>query len=92
MSGTDSIEQASRRLASALDALDAAADRRREADRSEEALARQIHALGNDRAKLAGDLDVAMARSRQLETANREASARIAQAIETIRDVLAADE
>ena len=46
MSETDSIEIASRRLALALDALEAAAERRREADRDEEALATQIHALG----------------------------------------------
>ena len=92
MSETDSIDQASRRLAAALDALEAAADCRREADRNEDALARQIHVLGDDRARLAGDLDQAMARSRKLESANREAAARIAQAIETIRGVLAGEE
>ena len=72
MSETDSIEAASQRLALALEALDAAAERRREAARSEGALATQIHALGDDRARLAGELDQAVARSRALETANRE--------------------
>jgi chromosome segregation ATPase len=89
MSESDSIEIAARRLAFALDALEAAAERRREADRSEEALAAQIQALGTDRARLASELDHATARSRGLETANREAVQRIAQAIETIRRVLA---
>jgi hypothetical protein len=92
MGDTDSIEIASRRLALALDALDAAAERRREADLSEEALASQIHALGTDRAQLASELDQATARSRALETANREVAQRIARAIETIRSVLGPEE
>jgi chromosome segregation ATPase len=89
MSETDSIETASRRLALALEALEAAAERRQETDRREETLAAQIHALGADRARLASELDQASARSRGLETANREVAQRIAQAIETIRGVLA---
>ena len=89
MSETDSIETASRRLALALDALEAAAERRQETDRSEQALAAQIQALGTDRARLASELDQASARSRELAAANREAAQRIAQAIETIREVLA---
>jgi chromosome segregation ATPase len=92
MSETDSIETASRRLALALDALEAAAERRQKTDRSEEALAEQIQALGADRARLASELDQASARSRGLETANREVAQRITQAIETIRGVLAQDE
>ena len=88
MSETDSIEAASRRLTLALDALDAAAERRREADRSEAALANQVHALDADRARLAGELDQAAARTRVLETANREVAQRIDQAITTIRGVL----
>jgi hypothetical protein len=88
MSETDSIEAATRRLALALDALDAAAERRREAARHGEALATQIHVLGDDRARLAGELDQAIARSHTLETANREVAKRIVAAIETIRSVL----
>jgi uncharacterized membrane protein YccC len=92
MSETDSVEAASRRLALALDALDAAVERRREADGAEEALVSQVQALGTDRAKLAGELDNAAARSRQLETANREIAQRLDQAIETIRGVLNSNE
>jgi Domain of unknown function (DUF4164) len=88
MSETDSIEAASRRLAMALDALDAAAEGRREAARHGEALTSQIHALGDDRARLAADLDSAVARSRALEVANREVAKRIETAIETIQAVL----
>jgi len=92
MSEIDSIEAASRRLALALDALEAAVERRREAARAEGSLATQIHALGDDRARLAGELDQAVARARALESANREATKRIEQAIETIRGVLASEE
>ncbi|MGA8818230.1 MAG: DUF4164 family protein, partial [Xanthobacteraceae bacterium] len=52
MSEVDSIEAASRRLALALDALDAAAERRREAARNADVMAEQVHALGDDRARL----------------------------------------
>ena len=92
MSEVDSIEAASRRLALALDALDAAAERRREAARGEDALAAQVHALGDDRARLASELDHAVARTRALETANREVAERIARTIETIRGLVGGDE
>ena len=88
MSNTESIELATRRLALALDALEAATERRREADRGAESLANQVHVLGNDRARLANELDEATARSRGLESANREVAQRIDQAIETIRGVI----
>jgi len=92
MSDTDSIEAASRRLALALDALDAAAERRRERFRNEAALSAQVHALGNDRSRLAGELDHAMARARVLEAANREVAQRLERAIGTVRGLLAEEE
>jgi chromosome segregation ATPase len=88
MSENDSVEIASQRLALALDALEAAAERRGELDRGQDALFTQIHALGTDRAQLASELDHATARSRGLESANREVAQRIDQAIEAIRGVL----
>jgi hypothetical protein len=92
MSEADSIEVASRRLTLALDALDAAAEARIEADRGAAALVHQVHALDTDRARLAGELDLAAARTRTLETANREVAQRIDRAIETVRGVLGADD
>jgi hypothetical protein len=92
MSNTNSIELAARRLTLALDALEAATERRQEADRGEASLANQVHALGSDRARLASELDEATARARAFETANREVVQRIDQAIETIRGVLSTDE
>jgi ABC-type transporter Mla subunit MlaD len=92
MSEVDSIEAASRRLALALDALDAAAERRCEAARGEQAMAARLHALGDDRARLADELDDAIARTRALEAANREVADRIARTIETIRGLVGSEE
>jgi FtsZ-binding cell division protein ZapB len=92
MSEIDSVEAASRRLALALDALDAAAERRREAARGEQALSAQIHSLGEDRARLASELDQAMARGRALERANREVAQRITAVIESIRGALGTEQ
>jgi FtsZ-binding cell division protein ZapB len=88
MSEIDSVEAASRRLALALDGLDAAAERRREAARGEQALSAQIHSLGEDRARLASELDQATARARALERSNREVAQRIGAVIESIRGAL----
>ena len=92
MTEGNAIDAATKRLALALDALEAAVERRREADRSEAGLADQLHALGADRSRLASDLDAAAARARSLETANREVAQRLDAAIDTIRSVLAANE
>ena len=90
MSETDSslIEIARRRLSVALDALDAACERRGDADRRQEALMEQIRVLGEDRARLANELDHAAARGRGLEAANRDVAERLAAAIETIGGIL----
>jgi hypothetical protein len=88
MSETDLIETAGNRLALALDALEAAAERRGESARNEEALVTQIQAFGTDRARLASELDQATARGLGLEQASREVAQRIDQAIEAIREVL----
>ena len=86
------IDAASKRLALALDALAAAVERRREADRGEETLTSQLHALGADRSRLASELDAAASRARALERTNREVAARLDAAMETIRSVLTARE
>jgi hypothetical protein len=87
---TDStvIDAATRRLAAALDALEAAAERRREADRSDSDLAAQVHALGSDRSRLASELDAEAARSRRLAETNREIARRLDSAMEGVRAVI----
>ena len=86
------IDLAVKRLALALDALDAAVERRRAADRNEEGLVAQVQALGLDRAKLADTLDGETARSRKLEASNREVAQRLDAAIASIQSVLDSNE
>jgi len=88
MNEQTAIEQATRRLTQALDALDAAVERRTEVDKGAVALGQQVHALAADRSKLAADLDTAVARSRSLETLNRDIARRIDAAMENVRHVL----
>jgi hypothetical protein len=90
--GPNEVELAARRLSAALDALEAAVERRREADRDEDELAARIQALGTDRSRLAHELDGSLVRARELERVNREVSQRLDVAIETIRTVLDSEE
>ena len=76
----------------ALDALDAALELRQEGDRKRGIAAEQVHAFNVDRARLASELDGAQARSRVLETTNREASRRVDEAMSAIRAVIAANQ
>jgi hypothetical protein len=86
------LDAATRRLMSALDALERAVERRHEADRDENELAARIQALGADRSRLADELDGSLVKSRRLERANREIAERLDAAIGTIREVLDAGE
>ena len=88
MSEASTIESATRRLQSALEALDGAVGRRLERDQGQAAVATQLHAFDVDRARLAAELDEATARSRALETANREVALRLDEAITTIRAII----
>jgi hypothetical protein len=92
MSDTSAIDAASRRLALAMDALEAAIERRHEVDRGQTDLSDQLYALGSDRSRLASDLDTAAARVRALETTNREIARRLDVAIESVRGVLEAND
>jgi hypothetical protein len=86
------IEIATRRLQSALDALDGAVGRRLERAQGEAALASQVHAFDADRARLAAELDAAAAHGRALETTNREVAQRLDAAIATIRAIVESTE
>ena len=82
------IDTATKRLGEALDALDAAVERRLEIERGRAILTEQVHALDADRARLAAELDGQMARARRLESANRDIARRLDAAMENIRLVL----
>ncbi len=86
------IEAATRRLAAALESLEAAVERRRDADRTEDELASRIHALGADRSRLADELDRSLVRTRALERTNRDIAERLDGAIATIRDIVTAED
>jgi hypothetical protein len=86
------IDAATRRLMMALDSLESAVERRRDADRDENELAARIQALGTDRSRLADELDGSLVKSRRLERTNREIADRLDAAIHTIRSVLDAGE
>jgi len=86
------LESATRRLMAALDAMENAVERRRDADRDESELATRIQALGIDRSRLADELDGALVKARRLERANREVSHRLDTAIGTMRMVLDVEE
>jgi predicted nucleic acid-binding Zn-ribbon protein len=75
------IDAATRRLMSALDALESA-------DRDENELASRIQALGADRSRLADELDGSLVKTRRLERTNREIAEKLDAAIGTIRAVL----
>jgi len=85
---SEAVEAANSRLNSALDALEAVVERRREHDHGGKMLAAQVQALGSDRSKLAADLDSQTAHTRRLEATNREIARRLDLAMETIRSVL----
>ena len=92
MAEQSALDGAVKRLALALDQLDAAVERRREGDRSEAGLANQLHALGADRSRVAAALDGEAARTRALKDSNREIARRLDVAIDTIRGVLDAND
>ena len=86
------IEAATRRLLAALEALEAAVERRRDGDLNEERLVERIHQLGGDRSRLTNELDGVTAQARALEKVNRDVAKRIEVAIGSVRAVLESSE
>lgn len=83
-----SLDAALQRLAQSLSRLEDAVERRLDGDRAYSGRDVEVQALSDDRARLAGELDESFARAERLESANRDVSKRLDQAIETIRAVL----
>jgi len=88
MTGEGGLDTAVKRLALALDALDAAVERRREADRNEDTLAAQVQLLGADRARLADKLDTETALAHELRETSRDVAARLDRAIAEVQALL----
>ena len=79
------------RLKSALSGLESAADRRLKASGSTETLAAELALMQDDRARLAGELDAALARADRLAKASKEVDKRLVTVTRNIKKVLGDD-
>jgi predicted nucleic acid-binding Zn-ribbon protein len=82
------LDEALKRLESALGALDAAVTRRLEAERSRADLETELQIMQDDRARLAVDLESASRRVEALEATTRDVEARVGRAAAAVRAVL----
>lgn len=85
---SEQLDRALKRLASALDLLEAAASRRASADAARANLDEELAVMQDDRARLAVDLDSAIARANMLGAANSSVSERLERTSATIRSIL----
>jgi hypothetical protein len=92
MADSTAIDAATKRLSLALDALEAAVERRCDADQGGQSVTAQLQVLGADRSRLASELDEMTARSREIEATNREIARRIDVAMDGIKAVINAHE
>lgn len=86
------LDTALGRLGAALARLEDAFERRTEADRAAAGHDVEVQALSDDRARLAQELDDSFARAARLETANRDVSRRLDEAIDSIRVIVQVQE
>jgi hypothetical protein len=83
-----SLDNALKRLESALGLLEAATARRLEAERRRGDLETELQIMQDDRARLAVDLDGTVARLHRVEAVTDDVSYRVQRAVGAIRDVL----
>ncbi len=76
------------RLNAAVDQLEAAAERRADSDAAHANLDEELAILQDDRARLAVDLDSALARSRHLSSTNDDVAARLRDLGTSVRGVI----
>ena len=84
----ESLEIAIRRVASAVEALEWAAEVRARQDEARATRQEEFALMQDDRSRLAVELDAAVDRSRALKSANGEAAKRLAHAAQAIGRVL----
>lgn len=82
------LDAALQRLASALDQLEAAAERRQKADAARGDLEEELAVMQDDRSRMAVDLDAALARNKALAHANTEVQRRLTRVSSTIQSLL----
>jgi hypothetical protein len=83
-----SLDAAMKRLNAALGLLEAAVTRRLEAERRRGDLETELQIMQDDRARLAVELDGAMARLRRVEAAAGDVGRRVERAVGVIRKVV----
>lgn len=88
MTTVNRLDNALKRLAVALDQLEAASERRLKAAEQRGDVEEEFAVLQDDRARLAVELDGAVARSQSLELANNEVARRLAKAREAIEEMM----
>jgi chromosome segregation ATPase len=88
MTNGNRLDQALKRLTVALDQLEAATERRLKTAAQRTDIEEEFAVLQDDRARLAIELDGAVARSQSLELANNEVARRLAKARETIEEMI----
>ena len=88
MTITNRLNSALKRHAVALDQLEAAAERRSKMAEQRSDIEEEFAVLQDDRARLAVELDGAVARSQSLELANNEVARRLAKAREAIEEMM----
>ena len=82
------LDEALRRLASALDQLEAATARRAAAEAARADLTEELAVMQDDRARLALDLDAALARAKRLEATSQQVSRRLDKTSASIRTLI----
>jgi chromosome segregation ATPase len=88
MTSANRLDNALKRLAVALDQLEGAAERRSKMAEQRGDIEEEFAVLQDDRARLAVELDGAVARSQSLELANNEVARRLAKAREAIKEMM----
>ena len=88
MTSANRLGHALKRLTVALDQLEAATERRLKTAAQRTDIEEEFAVLQDDRARLAVELDGAVARSQSLELANNEVARRLAKARETIEEMI----
>lgn len=82
------LDAAMKRLEAALSHLEAAGERRIAAEGARGNLEEELMVMQDDRARLAAELDGALARARSLSLANTEVRQRLEQASDALRSMI----
>jgi len=86
---SDRIDEALQRLESVLSRLEGAVAQRFEAERDPSDLETELALMGEDRARLAAELDAASARLLAVEATSKDVGHRLGRAIAAVEGVLA---